>query len=163
MSTAFASALRREFGLHRDFLWGLCYRMTGSAADAEDLVQDTFERALRSPPPDSERSLRPWLARVALNLSCDHLRRRKLAPYRGSWLPEPVPTESLRAVEQRGARADARYDLLESTTFAFLLAGRYFYGWRGRQALRWTLAGFVMLLLAYVGSRFVMEVILGRG
>jgi ABC-type uncharacterized transport system permease subunit len=47
--------------------------------------------------------------------------------------------------------------------FAALLAGRYFYGWRGRTALRWTLAGFVVLLLAYVGSRFVLEVILRRG
>jgi ABC-type uncharacterized transport system permease subunit len=47
--------------------------------------------------------------------------------------------------------------------FAALLAGRYLYGWRGRTALRWTLAGFVALLLAYVGSRFVLEVILRRG
>jgi len=47
-------------------------------------------------------------------------------------------------------------------TFAALLIGRHFYGWRGRTALRWTLAGFVFLLLAYVGSRFVMEVILRR-
>jgi RNA polymerase sigma-70 factor (ECF subfamily) len=122
MSTDFASALRRDFALHRDFLWGLCYRMTGSAADAEDIVQDTFERALRNPPDDAERSLRPWLARVAINLSCDHLRRRKRVPYRGTWLPELVPTETLRAAGADGARADARYELLESTTFAFLLA-----------------------------------------
>src|SRR5229473_3477188 len=47
--------------------------------------------------------------------------------------------------------------------FAALLAGRYLYGWRGRVALRWTLVGFVALLLAYVGSRFVLEVILRRG
>jgi ABC-type uncharacterized transport system permease subunit len=47
--------------------------------------------------------------------------------------------------------------------FAALLAGRFFYGWRGRIALRWTLAGFIALLLAYVGSRFVLEVVLGRG
>jgi len=47
--------------------------------------------------------------------------------------------------------------------FAALLAGRYAYGWRGRTALRWTLAGFLTLLLAYVGSRFVLEVILQRG
>jgi ABC-type uncharacterized transport system permease subunit len=46
--------------------------------------------------------------------------------------------------------------------FAALLAGRHLRGWRGRIALRWTLAGFVALLLAYVGSRFVLEVILGR-
>lgn len=48
------------------------------------------------------------------------------------------------------------------TIFAALLIGRHAYGWRGRIALRWTLAGFVALLLAYVGSRFVSEVILGR-
>ena len=46
--------------------------------------------------------------------------------------------------------------------FAALLAGRHLRGWRGRLALRWTIAGFVALLLAYVGSRFVLEVILGR-
>ena len=122
MSADYAAALRREFSQHREFLWGLCYRMTGSAADADDLVQDTFERALRHPPGDAERSLRPWLARVAINLSCDQLRRRKLAPYRGTWLPEPVPTETLRAAGEGRAGADARYELLESTTFAFLLA-----------------------------------------
>lgn len=47
--------------------------------------------------------------------------------------------------------------------FAALLTGRYVYGWRGRTAVRWTLAGFATLLLAYVGSKFVLEVILGRG
>jgi len=46
--------------------------------------------------------------------------------------------------------------------FAALLVGRHAYGWRGRIALRWTLAGFMVLLLAYIGSRFVVEVILGR-
>ena len=46
--------------------------------------------------------------------------------------------------------------------FAALLTGRYLYGWRGRLALRWTLSGFAMLLLAYVGSRFILEVILQR-
>lgn len=46
--------------------------------------------------------------------------------------------------------------------FAGLLVGRWGFGWRGRVALRWTLVGFVMLLLAYVGSRFVLEVILGK-
>jgi ABC-type uncharacterized transport system permease subunit len=54
------------------------------------------------------------------------------------------------------------FALLSWATFAALLIGRHFYGWRGRTALRWTLSGFVMLLLAYMGSRFVLEVILGR-
>lgn len=46
--------------------------------------------------------------------------------------------------------------------FATLLLGRQLWGWRGRRALRWTLAGFVALLLAYVGTRFVAEVLLSR-
>jgi ABC-type uncharacterized transport system permease subunit len=54
------------------------------------------------------------------------------------------------------------FAVLSWLTFAALLFGRHFYGWRGRTALRWTLAGFVFLLLAYVGSRFVLEVVLGR-
>lgn len=54
------------------------------------------------------------------------------------------------------------FAILSWVIFAHLLAGRHFRGWRGRKALRWTLAGFVALLLAYVGSRFVLEVILGR-
>ena len=54
------------------------------------------------------------------------------------------------------------FAVLSWGTFGLLLGGRRLYGWRGRTALRWTLSGFVMLLLAYVGSRFVMEVLLGR-
>ena len=54
------------------------------------------------------------------------------------------------------------FAILSCAIFGLLLAGRWRYGWRGRRALRWTLAGFVTLLLAYVGSRFVIEVILGR-
>ncbi len=54
------------------------------------------------------------------------------------------------------------FAILSWLIFGLLLAGRYRYGWRGRRALRWTLAGFVALLLAYVGSRFVLEVVLGR-
>ena len=54
------------------------------------------------------------------------------------------------------------FALFSWLAFAVLLIGRYAYGWRGRTALRFTLLGFVMLLLAYVGSRFVLEVVLGR-
>ena len=46
--------------------------------------------------------------------------------------------------------------------FAALLLGRRVYGWRGRTAIYWTLAGFMSLLLAYVGVKFVLEVVLGR-
>ena len=55
------------------------------------------------------------------------------------------------------------FAVLSWLTFGGLLAGRWLHGWRGRTALRWTMSGFVLLILAYVGSRFVLEVILGRG
>ena len=55
------------------------------------------------------------------------------------------------------------FGILSWLIFAALLGGRQLYGWRGRTAVRWTLAGFLMLMLAYVGSKFVLEVILGRG
>jgi ABC-type uncharacterized transport system permease subunit len=54
------------------------------------------------------------------------------------------------------------FGIISWIIFAALLVGRFGWGWRGRTALRWTLAGFVALLLAYVGSMFVLEVILGR-
>ena len=54
------------------------------------------------------------------------------------------------------------FGLLAWLIFAALLLGRLVYGWRGRAALNGTFAGFAALLLAYVGSRFVVEVVLGR-
>lgn len=52
--------------------------------------------------------------------------------------------------------------VLSWVVFGALLAGRAIWGWRGRLAVRWTITGFVMLLLAYVGSKFVLEVLLHR-
>lgn len=55
------------------------------------------------------------------------------------------------------------FTLLSWLLFGALLAGRHWRGWRGRTALTFTLSGFATLLLAYVGSRFVLEVVLHRG
>jgi ABC-type uncharacterized transport system permease subunit len=46
--------------------------------------------------------------------------------------------------------------------FTCLLFGRWRFGWRGRKAARYTIAGFVVLALAYFGSKFVLEILLGR-
>ena len=46
--------------------------------------------------------------------------------------------------------------------FAVLLTGRYRFGWRGITAVRWTLVGFIVLVLAYLGSKLVLEMILNR-
>jgi len=55
------------------------------------------------------------------------------------------------------------FSLLGWAVFAALLLGRKLRGWRGQRATRWLYAGTLLLLLAYVGSRFVFEVLLGRG
>ena len=54
------------------------------------------------------------------------------------------------------------FSVLAWLTFAVLLLGRARFGWRGRVAVRVLYAGSGLLMLAYVGSRFVMEVVLGR-
>ncbi len=46
--------------------------------------------------------------------------------------------------------------------YGWLLYGRYRFGWRGIKAIRWTLIGFALLLLAYLGSKFILEVLLNR-
>jgi ABC-type uncharacterized transport system permease subunit len=54
------------------------------------------------------------------------------------------------------------FSVLGWFTFGALLVGRWRYGWRGRVALRWIIAGTVFVFLAYLGSKFVLEVVLGR-
>ena len=79
----------------------------------------------------------------------------------GGVYPELKHSRDLRLAGQpEWAQANAA---IQQAVFAGLLTGRAVFGWRGRIALRWTLIGFAMLLLAYVGSRFVLEVLLGRG
>src|SRR2546427_2180076 len=112
--SAYAQALETD----RRLLWGLCYRMTGNAADADDLVQETFVRAIEKPPLRTDEPLRPWLVRAALNFSPDLLRRRKRQAYVGPWLPSPVPTDaaSPASYEPRAPGEDspmARYDLTD--------------------------------------------------
>ena len=113
------------FEAHRGFLWGLCYRMTSDASTAEDLVQETFVRALERPPEPG--ALRPWLTKVAMHLSVDALRKRRRTAYVGAWLPTPVELDAREEDEDAGASQSApspsaRYDLMESATLAFLVA-----------------------------------------
>ena len=123
---ASTSLIEHLFAEHERFLWGIGYRMTGNAADADDLVQETFVRAINHPPARLDEPLRPWLVKVTMNLSRDLLRRRKRQAYEGVWLPSPIetPEESSPTQGQLADNHDAasRYDLLESVSFAFLLA-----------------------------------------
>lgn len=113
----------RDLDQERKLLWGICYRMTGSAADAEDLVQETFMRAIERPPADQVSDLRPWLVRVAMNLARDLLRKRRRLGYPGVWLPQPIELEEKPADGLSDESSpESRYGMLESASFAFLFA-----------------------------------------
>lgn len=115
------NALSLAFGEHRPRLLGLCYRLVGTRADAEECVQETFVRALQSPPKNSTASWAPWLTRVAMNIAKDRLRHRQSQAYIGPWLPEPLRTDAA-PFGDNALNPEARYSLRESTTFAFLHA-----------------------------------------
>jgi RNA polymerase sigma-70 factor (ECF subfamily) len=116
--------MAEAFRAHQRVLWGIAYRMTGSSADADDVVQETFARAVERPPPDAAAPLRPWLTCVAVNLARDALRARKRRSYSGPWLPGAVDTVhlDLADIPADAAGPEARYDLAESASLAFLAA-----------------------------------------
>jgi RNA polymerase sigma-70 factor (ECF subfamily) len=122
-SSARRADVALELADNARWLWGVCYRMTGSSADADDLVQETFVRAMERPPARTDEPIGPWLLRVAVNLGRDALRRRKRRRYVGTWLPAAVEMEEIAPLEIEGeGGTEGRYDLLESVSFAFLLA-----------------------------------------
>jgi len=87
-----------------------------------------------------------WIAYAALTLTLISGAIISLS-FSGKWLP--LDHKSI-------------FTVLSWLTFGILLIGRYVRGWRGRTALRYTLVGFAFVVLAYTGSRFVIEVILQR-
>ncbi len=79
------------FDRYRPRLFGIAYRMLGSRADAEDILQETYLRWIESNPSDL-RSTEAWLATVVTRLCIDRLRSAKTEreTYMGPWLPEPL-------------------------------------------------------------------------
>ncbi|MEU8717944.1 RNA polymerase sigma factor SigJ [Streptomyces sp. NPDC048663] len=81
----------------RHRLLSLAFRMTGTLADAEDVVQETYVRWYRLEPEEREKIAVPaaWLTRVASRISLDFLgsARARRETYVGQWLPEPVPAD----------------------------------------------------------------------
>ena len=67
----------------------ICYRITGSKEDAEDITHDAFVKLFRSPPDASVKNMRAWIFQMARNLSIDALRKKSRMTEQG----EPICTE----------------------------------------------------------------------
>ena len=91
---------------HTRQVYGLCYRFTGSGAEAQDLTQEVFLRVFRTLKTfrSAEGSFGTWLARVARNLLIDHYRRT-----RQERVTDPIE-EQLAVLEEKGATASERPD-----------------------------------------------------
>jgi RNA polymerase sigma-70 factor (ECF subfamily) len=82
------------FEKHRAFLFAVAYRMVGSVADAEDMVQDAFVRWQQASD-DEIRSPKAFLVTIVSHLCINHLQsaRVRREEYVGQWLPEPIVTD----------------------------------------------------------------------
>lgn len=96
-----------ELTAHRPMLFGLAYRLLGSAHDAEDVLQDAYLRLRRAAPVDV-REPRRYLTRVVTRLAIDALRARQARreSYVGPWLPEPLPADPGALPEEVALRED---------------------------------------------------------
>lgn len=134
------STTAEEFETHRPRLFGLAYRMLGSADEAEDTVQDAY---LRFSAADRDGIEYPaaWLAKVVTNLCLTRLTsaRARREQYVGPWLPEPVLTSDgtlgpVESAEQRDAVSMAVLVLLERLTpterAVYVLREAFAYGHR---------------------------------
>src|SRR5438067_13586823 len=83
-----------QFETYRPLMFGIAYRMLGSAMEAEDVVQETYLR-YRSVAPESIASHKAFLSTIVTRLSLNHLHsaHSQRETYIGPWLPEPVLTE----------------------------------------------------------------------
>src|SRR5476651_2446060 len=111
------------FSTEREHLWDLCYRVTGSAVDADLLLRDSFTKALEHPLANRDSDWRPYLTRSAALPAMEVLRQRKRRTYIGCWLPSPCETGAGVSPAPRPAAGTlgARYDIVESGSIAFLL------------------------------------------
>src|SRR2546428_13214987 len=82
-----------EFEHYRVLLFSIAYRMTGSASDAEDLVQETYLRYQANASQETV-SLKAYLSTIITRRALDYLKPARVAheKYIGAWLAEPTPT-----------------------------------------------------------------------
>jgi len=112
-----AEAEAAAFEEWRALLFGIAYRMLGSAADAEDVVQDACVRWLRRRDEPVE-SVRAYLVTIVTRLCLDQLdsARARRVTYAGPWLPEPVADDEPWAAERADTLSLAFLVLLEELT-----------------------------------------------
>ncbi|MCU1231332.1 MAG: polymerase subunit sigma-24 [Acidobacteria bacterium] len=103
-----------EFETYRALLFSIAYRMLGSVADAEDVVQDAFVR-FAGVDRDVVRDAKSFLATIATRLALDKLKSAQATreEYIGPWLPEPLFT---------GDDAEHRVERAEAVSYALLVA-----------------------------------------
>ncbi len=103
-----------QFNQYRPLLFGIAYRMLGSAMDAEDMVQETFLRWPRAT--EEIQSPKSYLATIITRLCIDHWRsaRSQREQYVGPWLPEPLLTTENTPLTET-------LELAESLSMAFLV------------------------------------------
>ncbi|MEV7523017.1 RNA polymerase sigma-70 factor [Streptomyces sp. NPDC091371] len=134
------TASTAEFEEHRPRMFGIAYRMLGSATEAEDIVQDAYLRWTSGDRADVEHP-GAWLAKVVTNLCLNALTsaRARREEYVGPWLPEPVLTDGgalgpLESAEQRDSVSMALLVLLEQLTpverAVYVLREAFAYGHR---------------------------------
>jgi RNA polymerase sigma-70 factor (TIGR02960 family) len=123
---------RRELQVH-------CYRILGSAADAEDMLQETMMAAWRGLDGfEGRASVRTWLHTIATNKCLNHLRASRAATPRMPDVPLPAPTRSgeplwlepypdvlLGDLPDAAPGPEARYEVRESVSLAFIAALQY--------------------------------------
>jgi RNA polymerase sigma-70 factor (ECF subfamily) len=114
-----SAADERTYRELRPLLFSIAYRMLGSAAEAEDVVQEAFLRFRSAADEEDVRAPKAYLTTVATRLSIDRLRsaRVRREHYVGTWLPEPIVLdEDLEAVTEGDAA-----DTADSLSLAFLV------------------------------------------
>src|ERR1700753_3545268 len=102
-----------EFEALRPHLMAVAYRLTGTVADSEDIVQEAWLRWNSAGEPGAIADLRAWLTTVVSRLGLDRLRSaaHRRESYTGNWLPEPGVTgfDAAAPLSAVVARGDARF------------------------------------------------------
>ena len=106
----------QQFEAHRPLLFGIAYRMLGSASEAEDAVRDAYLRAMAAPG-DEIRVPRAFLSTVVTRLCLDRLKAARVSreQYIGPWLPEPL------VQPPSGGAGEAQVERDEAVSVAMLL------------------------------------------